>query len=86
MQLGLHVGPKQQEWGYPKICCLFVGYVLLAGLPCLASVGEEEPRLTETWSNRAEDTQEVSTHSVEKGRGEGDGGQREGKWEMGDVE
>ena len=27
--------------GYPKGCCLSVGYVLLAGLPCLSSVGED---------------------------------------------
>jgi hypothetical protein len=26
---------------YPKICCLYVGYVVLARLPCLASVREE---------------------------------------------
>jgi hypothetical protein len=29
--------------GYPKSCCLSEGYVLLPGLPCLASVGEEVP-------------------------------------------
>ena len=38
--------------GYPKSCCLYVGYVLLAGLPCLASVGEEVPSLAETLSAR----------------------------------
>jgi hypothetical protein len=27
--------------GYPKSCCLSVGYLLLAGLPGLALVGEE---------------------------------------------
>ena len=48
MKLGLHVGPKQLELGYPKSCCLHVGYVLLAGLPCLASVGEEAPSLAKT--------------------------------------
>jgi hypothetical protein len=31
--------------GYDKSCCLSLGYVLLAGLPCLASVGEEGPSL-----------------------------------------
>jgi hypothetical protein len=34
--------------GYPKSCCLYegyMGYVLLAGLPCLASVGEDVPSL-----------------------------------------
>ena len=39
-------------WGYPKSCCLSVGYVLLAGLLCLASVGEEAPSLAVTWSAR----------------------------------
>ena len=34
--------------GYPKGCCLYVGYVLLAGLPCLVSVGEEAPSFAET--------------------------------------
>lgn len=29
--------------GNLKSCCLDMGYVLLAGLPCLASVGEEAP-------------------------------------------
>ena len=48
VQLGLHVGPKQLEWVYPESSCLYVGYVLLAGLPCLASVGEEAPSLAET--------------------------------------
>jgi hypothetical protein len=33
---------------YPKSCCLSIGYVLLAGLPFLVSVGEEAPSLTET--------------------------------------
>ncbi|EDM05666.1 rCG32997 [Rattus norvegicus] len=33
---------------YPKSYCLRVGYVLLAGLPCLPSMGEEVPKLTET--------------------------------------
>ena len=36
------------DGGYPKSCCLYVGYVLLAELPCLASVGEKVPSLTET--------------------------------------
>jgi hypothetical protein len=39
--------------GYPN-SCLYVGYVLLAGLPCLASVGEEVPSLPETSSARME--------------------------------
>ena len=49
IQLGLLVGPEGNWSGcYPKSCCLYVGYVLLAGLPCLASMGEEAPGLTET--------------------------------------
>jgi hypothetical protein len=36
---------------YPKSCCLSVVYVLLAGLPCLSPVGEDEPSLTETLFN-----------------------------------
>jgi hypothetical protein len=37
---------------YPQSCYLYVGCVLLAGLPCLASMGEEVPSLTETGSAR----------------------------------
>ena len=48
MQLGLHVGPEQLKRDYPKSCCLYVGYVLLAGLPCLTSEGEEALSLTQT--------------------------------------
>ena len=36
---------KNWSEGYPKSCCLYVGYVLLAGLPCLASAGEDAPIL-----------------------------------------
>jgi hypothetical protein len=35
---------------YLKICCLYVGYVPLAGLPCLASVEQDVPILTEVRS------------------------------------
>jgi hypothetical protein len=38
--------------GYSKSCCLSVGYVLLAGLPCLTLVGEEAHSFTETQSTR----------------------------------
>jgi hypothetical protein len=48
VQLGFHVGPDQLESGYPKSCCLSMGYVLLAGLLFRASVGEDMPSLTET--------------------------------------
>jgi hypothetical protein len=34
--------------GYPKSCCLYVEYILLAGLPCPAPVGKEAPSLAET--------------------------------------
>ena len=33
---------------YPESCCLSVRYVLLAGLPCLASVREDMPNPAET--------------------------------------
>ena len=33
---------------YPKSCCLSVGYILLAGLSCLASVGEDAPSPAKT--------------------------------------
>ena len=47
VQLSLHVGPQQLEGGHPKSYCVYVGYVLLAGLPCMASVGEDVPSLAE---------------------------------------
>jgi hypothetical protein len=37
---------------YPKSCCLSVGHVLLVELPCLASVGKDEPSLAETQCTR----------------------------------
>ena len=48
MQLGFLMGPEQLERGYHKSCCLYVGYVLLAGLPCLAPMGQKVPFLSET--------------------------------------
>jgi hypothetical protein len=49
VQLGLHVGPEQLGVGaYPKSSYLHREYVLLAGLPCSHSVGEEAPSLSET--------------------------------------
>jgi hypothetical protein len=47
MQLGFHVGPEQLEQGCLKSCCLSVGYVLLDGLPCIASVRQNAHSLTE---------------------------------------
>ena len=46
VQLELHADSEQPEQGLAR--CLYVGYVLLAGLPCLASVGEEVPTLEDT--------------------------------------
>jgi hypothetical protein len=57
---------------YPKSCCLSVGYVLPAGLPLLASVGEDEPSLTEVCCARVGKHPEAPTLSEEKGeKGEG---------------
>jgi hypothetical protein len=33
--------PHNWSGGYPKGCCLCVGYVFLAWQPCLASVGKD---------------------------------------------
>lgn len=51
MQLGLHVGPEQREWGLFLTLkqSMSAECVLLAGLPCLASEGEGAPNPTETW-------------------------------------
>jgi hypothetical protein len=35
------------RYPYPKSCCLYVRYVLLAGMPCLVSVGEDAPSLAD---------------------------------------
>lgn len=61
-----------QFQGYPKNCCLYLGYVLLAGLICLASGGEEVTSLSYTcrvsvWIYPG------CPHPL---RGEGDGGWR----------
>ena len=42
------VDPEQLEWGLSQKLLPVHGYVLLAGLPCLASVGEEGPSLEDT--------------------------------------
>jgi hypothetical protein len=47
MKLGLHMGSEQLHLGYTKGCCLYLGYILLAGLPCLDSMGEDAPSVTE---------------------------------------
>lgn len=38
--------------GYPESYCLSMGYILLPGLPCRASVREEASSFTETWYAR----------------------------------
>ena len=48
VQLGLHLDVNNWNGGYPKSCCLSVGYALLAGLPSLASVREEASSFAET--------------------------------------
>ena len=46
--VGLAVEFEPRVCSYPRICCLLVDSVLLTGLPCLSSVGEDEPHLTVT--------------------------------------
>jgi hypothetical protein len=62
-----------------------VGYVLLGGLTCLASVGEEAPSLRETWNAGVwgypgETQQLIGEWEVGMGEGLWGGG---GDWEMG---
>ena len=53
VQHSFAVGPEELELRNPK--SLYVEYVLLAGLPCLVSVGEDIPSYTEInvpgWEN-----------------------------------
>jgi hypothetical protein len=66
------------ERGYPKSCCLFMGYVLLAGLPCLASVGEDVPSLADLMcQGGGGDTQ--GRPYLLRGKGEGNGGKECGR-------
>lgn len=46
VHLDLHVGPDLER-GLSQNCCLFVGYDLLAELPCLVLEGVSEPRCAE---------------------------------------
>jgi len=41
--------PNNCSRGCPKSCCLSMGYVLLVGLLCLASVGEDAPGWRDTY-------------------------------------
>jgi hypothetical protein len=61
VQLGHHVGPEQLEQGlYSKV---YMGNILLAGLPCLASVGEDVASPAGLG-----DTQTVAIHAEQKRR------------------
>ena len=46
MQLGLHVGSEQLEWGLSQT--LWTVGVLLVGLPCLSSVRKDVPSITKS--------------------------------------
>lgn len=46
--------PHNWSRGYPKSCCLQVGYVPLAELPCLASVGKGAPNFIDLMCQDAE--------------------------------
>jgi hypothetical protein len=65
------VGSEVLEWGYPKSSSLKVGYVLLAGLSNVASVGEEAPSFAKMKSNRVGEYLEGGTCS-EKERRQGE--------------
>ena len=66
--------------GYPKSCCLFVGYVLLVGLPCVASVGEEGPSLADLkyqgwgWISSPPPVEKGGLWGKNCGMGNGEGG------------
>ena len=68
--------PNNWNRVYPKSCCLYVEYVLLAGLPCPASVGEDKPSFTEIWSARVREISKTPPHPLRGRRGgqEGVGG------------
>lgn len=69
VQLGLQVILNNCSGGYPKSFCLYVGYVLLVGLPCLVSVGGKHlasQRLEVRGGSRG-----GLTHSEEIVRGDG---------------
>ena len=78
MKLGFNVGPKQLEQGYPQRCCLYGGYILLAWLSYLASVGEEAPISQRLEVPGLVDTQGAHIDSEEKGMGMGRGDREAG--------
>lgn len=71
VQLCLHVGLEQLELGLASQLLPVMGCVLLAGMPCLTSVGEEEPRISEIWCARKGSlTQEVPHQFRQEGERE----------------
>jgi hypothetical protein len=79
VQLDIHVGLSHMSRSYPKSCCQYVGYILLAGLPCLTSVGEEPLRLEVP---RSVDTRD-GTQPTQRRRGWNGGDWEEGsEWNV----
>ena len=73
VQLDLHSVLNNWSKGYHKIYCLYMGYALLAVLPCLALVQSKSlvlERLEVPWAVWSI-LREGVTHPEEKGRGEG---------------
>ena len=66
VQFGLHVGPKQLEQDYPKSCSQCVQYVLLARLPCLASMRRKHLTSQRHEVPGCEDTHGRPTYSEKK--------------------
>jgi hypothetical protein len=65
--------PTTRTGAIPKSCCLYLGFVLLAGLPCVTLVGAEAPNLAETWCAGVRELPGAgATHSKEKGNGYGE--------------
>jgi hypothetical protein len=62
VQIGPHFGPEQLEQGpFHKLLSQSVRYVLLAGLPCMASVGDNVPSLRELMCQHGGNNQGGST-------------------------
>jgi hypothetical protein len=71
VQLGLHVGLEQLEWGLSQKLLTACGICSSSWADRPASVEEEASSLTETWSARVEGYTEAPTHSEEEGLWEG---------------
>jgi hypothetical protein len=83
VQLGIYVGCK---WELSKSCCLYMGYVLPAGLSCLASVEWKLLALQRLEVPGWGMPRGVPTCSEEKGCGGGEGlweGWLRGRWWVG---